>query len=436
VAGPFRTSPPTSPKWAVQRLQIAPDRRTLALEDGSPFFWQADTAWELLHHATRPEILRYLDVRAEQGFNVVQTVFVSELEGPFVPNAEGNLPLADLDDPAPSEGYLDLLRFVLDEAEARGIRAALLPTWGSWAHEENHPLFRNRRIFHEGNAETYARRLAEALGDRPNLVYVLGGDRVPKAAPDVWRAMARGIRSVVGDRCLITYHPYGPCTSSDPFHWEDWLDFNMVQTGHTREADPADWVRRDWRLDPPKPVIDGEPAYENIPDRLDTRNELLSDADVRRHWHAAVFAGSAGITYGCNNVWMVWDPKWEPISEVVPPPFLGADRTWLEALRLPGAGQVRWLQGLFASRSLIGRRPEPLIGGRLALHGDEPKPWTLVWVPFGGEVRLTARFDPSRLAWHDPRTGEQLPAENLGPSDRRIRVQAPDDRDWVLCLDA
>lgn len=420
----------------MQRLQVASDRRTLCTEDGEPFFWLGDTAWELLHHATRQEIVRYLEVRQRQGFNVVQTVFVPEIEGPFRPNAEGHLPLTSLDDPAPAEGYLDLATFLLDEAAKRGIRVALLPTWGSWAVEERHPLFRSKRIFHEGNAEGYARKLAEGLGDRANLVYVLGGDRDPKAAPEVWKAMAKGLRSVVGRGCLITYHPYGLCTSSDPFHGEPWLDFNMIQTGHTREVDPSWWVQRDWLLEPPKPVLVGEPAYEAIPDRLERHDDPLSADDVRLHWYAAVFAGSIGITYGCNSVWMCWDPKWEPIAEIVPPPFLGADQPWLEALGKPGAEQVRWLKALFDDRSLIGRRPESLIGGRWALHGDRPHPWTLVWMPYGGEIRMTARFEPRRILWNDPRNGCTLPADNRGPSARHLRLRAPDNRDWVLSLDA
>ncbi|MCX7799515.1 MAG: DUF4038 domain-containing protein [Fimbriimonadales bacterium] len=420
----------------MQRLRVASDGRTLCTEDGQPFFWLGDTAWELLHHASRDEIVRYLEVRQRQGFNVVQTVFVPEIEGPFRPNAEGQLPLTDLDDPKPSEGYLGLASFLLDQAELRGIRVALLPTWGSWAVEEKHPLFRNKRIFHDGNSEAYARRLAEALGDRPNLVYVLGGDRDPKLAPEVWRAMARGIRSAVGDRCLITYHPTGLSSSGDLLHHEPWLDFHMIQTGHVREVDPAWWVQRDWLREPPKPTLLGEPAYEAIPDRLERHDDLLDADDVRLHWYAAVFAGSIGVTYGCNAVWMCWEPRWEPIADIVPPPFLAADQPWLEALHKPGAEQARWLQDLFCERSLIGRTPESLIGGRWALHGDQPRPWTLVWLPFGGELRMTARFDPSRLEWHDPRTGATLPAHNDGPSARCLRLRAPDNRDWVLSVDA
>ena len=52
-------------------LQV--DGRFLAA-DGEPFFWLADTAWAMLGKLSEDEITDYLDVRAQQGFNVVQTV--------------------------------------------------------------------------------------------------------------------------------------------------------------------------------------------------------------------------------------------------------------------------------------------------------------------------------------------------------------------------
>lgn len=37
-------------------------------------------AWELLHRLTREEVIEYLDVRQQQGFNGVLTVVIPELE--------------------------------------------------------------------------------------------------------------------------------------------------------------------------------------------------------------------------------------------------------------------------------------------------------------------------------------------------------------------
>ena len=64
-------------------------------EDGEPFFYLGDTAWELLHQLNREEIARYMALRAQQGFTVVQTVALAELDGLRVPNAYGRKPLLD-----------------------------------------------------------------------------------------------------------------------------------------------------------------------------------------------------------------------------------------------------------------------------------------------------------------------------------------------------
>ena len=45
--------------------------RYLAWEDGTPFFYLADTAWELFHRLTREEIAVYFTTRAAQGFDSV-----------------------------------------------------------------------------------------------------------------------------------------------------------------------------------------------------------------------------------------------------------------------------------------------------------------------------------------------------------------------------
>ena len=65
------------------------------------------------------------------------------------------------------------------------------------------------------------------------------------------RAIARGLGEGHGGKHLMTIHPVG--TSSDDFHRDGWLDFNMQQTwGHQRadsfrlpiDADQAGAERR------------------------------------------------------------------------------------------------------------------------------------------------------------------------------------------------
>ena len=63
------------------RLKVSPDGHHLQTADGKPFFYIADTAWELIHRLDRNEADTYLKLRQAQGYNVVQTVVLSEFDG-------------------------------------------------------------------------------------------------------------------------------------------------------------------------------------------------------------------------------------------------------------------------------------------------------------------------------------------------------------------
>ncbi len=81
---------------AAPRLKVSENHRFLVCDDGRPFFWLGDTAWQLFHRLNREESVRYLKDRAAKGFTVIQAVALAELDGPMVPNPYGHLPLVDL----------------------------------------------------------------------------------------------------------------------------------------------------------------------------------------------------------------------------------------------------------------------------------------------------------------------------------------------------
>ena len=62
-AAPAEAAPP--------RLKVSENRRFLVHEDGRPFFYLGDTAWELFHRLNREEAERYLQDRSRKGFTVV-----------------------------------------------------------------------------------------------------------------------------------------------------------------------------------------------------------------------------------------------------------------------------------------------------------------------------------------------------------------------------
>src|SRR5215469_8630224 len=84
------------------KLKVSENKRFLVTEDGKPFFWLGDTAWELFHRLNREEADRYLATRAQQGFTLIQAVAIAELDGHTDPNPYGHLQLVHLDPARPA----------------------------------------------------------------------------------------------------------------------------------------------------------------------------------------------------------------------------------------------------------------------------------------------------------------------------------------------
>jgi Protein of unknown function (DUF4038) len=164
---------------ATPRLKVSDNKRFIVTDQGEPFFWLGDTAWELFHRLNREEATRYLENRARLGFNVVQAVAIAELDGQSDPNAYGFLPLSDLDParPAVKEGpendYWDQVDFIVEKANALGITIGFLPTWGRFWHDSNKG---QKPIFTRENAAIYGEWLGRRYQDA-GLVWILGGDR-------------------------------------------------------------------------------------------------------------------------------------------------------------------------------------------------------------------------------------------------------------------
>jgi hypothetical protein len=105
------------------RLKVSDNKRFLVHENGKPFFWMGDTAWELFHRLNKEQAAYYLKKRAEQGFTVVQAVALAEFDGLHAPNTEGVTPLLNDDPRTPNEAYFQHTDFIIDDGKPRS-RAA------------------------------------------------------------------------------------------------------------------------------------------------------------------------------------------------------------------------------------------------------------------------------------------------------------------------
>jgi Protein of unknown function (DUF4038)/Putative collagen-binding domain of a collagenase len=456
-------------KSASAQIEVSDNHRFLQNKYGQPFFWLGDTDWELFHRLDRDEVETFLEIRSQQGFNVIQAVALAEFNGLHQPNRYGDLPLIN-DDPtqlATTPGnmasnideydYWDHVDFIIHKAAEKKMFIGLLPTWGD---KVAHLWGEGPIIFNEQNAEVYARTLAKRYSKQWNVIWILGGDRPavykssgdsPKEYDDraIWRAMAKGIEAELGKETFITYHPWGGASSSSQYvHDEPWLDMNSFQSGHgSREADAWNLVTRDLALKPTKPTLDMEPCYEDHPvnpwdGKWTKARGYFTAYDVRARIYRSVFAGACGVTYGHHQIWQFLNKElYEPIN--VGDTLIG----WRAAANAEGATQMQYLKKLILSRPYFTRIADQSIIASdkgntyvdlIYATADEKKSYAMIYLPQNKSVNI----DLSKISgkeknswWYDPRTGVSIRGKTIKGNEIKNFEPPSNGKDWVLVID-
>ncbi len=415
------------------RLKVSENGHYFKKEDDTPFFWLGDTGWEMLRRLSREEIDRYLEDRSKKGFNVIQTVIISEfIHSEKETNFYGDSALIKDDplkpsvtpgnNPADSKeyDYWDHIDYAVSTAEKKRLYVALVPTWGEWVIPRG-----GKAIF---NTVEQAYSYGFFIGDRyrksPNVIWILGGDRHPDERPggvDLWRAMAEGIADGVNgvkkqdgkadySTTLMTHHSYN--SSSTWFHADEWIDFHMWGSYHAEinNSRAYELALSDWNLKNPKPTINSEPCYEahGINYAIDD-NGYFTSTDVRLAAYWSVFSGAAGFTYGAQPIWQFTDSTRKKHSKMTL-------TSWQEALDLPGAGQIRYLKELMEGVINSELKPDPSV----ILEGEgncgsyvralSNKSSAYVYIPTGNKVKIRLGILSGKTivaTWLDPRTGEK-----------------------------
>jgi Protein of unknown function (DUF4038)/Putative collagen-binding domain of a collagenase len=418
---------------ALAPVEVSQNGRFLQFSDGRPFFWLADTGWEMFHRASREDAKRYLDTRAAQGFTVIQAVALAEKGGLDVPTPAGYTPLVN-DDPAtpdvregPDNDYWDDVDYMIDYANAKGMYVALWAAWGSMVQD-------GPEVLDPSNARAYGEFLGRRYGAK-DVFFVLGGDRQSNAGnntPEVWTALAEGIRSTDTGNRLVTYHPWGEESSTEMFPNDSpVIDFNLIQGSHKKVPfeELTTLIVDDYGKAPVKPVIDSEVFYEEHPFNWDSDEGWKTAVHARGAAYYQVFSGAAGHTYGDGAVHQFWEPGMDAPYEVRDP--------WYEAINHEGATQMKHLKTLMLSRSYFDRVPDQslITSGTGRATRSESGSWAMVYLPDGGSVGIDTSALAStspQVTWFDPRTGES----HAGEAATGAAYTAPDENDWVLLLDA
>lgn len=421
-------------------LKISEDQRYIVQDNGHPFFWLGDTAWELFHRTTPEEADLYLGNRAEKGYSVIQAVVLAELEGLTVASSNGEKPLLNNDPSKPNEAYFKHVDYIVDRANELGMFIGMLPTWGD---KFNKKWGAGPEIFTPENAYIFGKYLGNRYKDK-NIIWILGGDRNPDDEEDIEiiRKMAAGIRDEVEQDQLITMHPQGGSNSATWFHEDEWLDLNMFQSGHGQKNNQNYLVTEKlYGLQPTKPVLDGEPAYEDHPIDWKAENGWFDEFDSRRSGYWSMLAGACGHTYGNHNVWQMWLPQRDPISQARTP--------WTQALDYPGAFQAGYMKSFFESldwQKLIPRQeviqngPEEGSGMEVLAAMAADGSFLLAYTPYGSNFSLDLSqlgSEQISVSWFNPQIGESVKAGTMEKKEIMDFDPPADEKrgnDWVLVV--
>jgi hypothetical protein len=435
-------------------LKISGNHRFIVDEKGNPFFWLGDTGWLLFSKLSREDAEVYFKNRQQKGFNVIQIMLLHNLNKAVNIYGDSALVNKNLASPKLTNGnsfsdstqydYWDHVDYLVDLAAKYHLYLALVPVWGNNVKSG---------MVSKEQAKIYASFLAIRYMNKKNIIWVNGGDIKAYDSTEIWKIIGRTLKAN-DPQHLVTFHPYGRHSSSLWFHNESWLDFNMFQSGHRQYSQdtmpneqhfgPDNWkyVNRDLALSPPKPTLDGEPAYEQIPCGLhDTLQPYFIADDVRRYAYWEVFAGGCGFTYGHNSVMQFYSQKDKEKA-------YGAKTYWIDAINSDGAFQMIYLKKLMLSRSYLDRIPDQSI-----IFGDpgwkyeyitatRGKNYIFVYSYTGRNFSLTMGKIPGsevRASWYCPRDGKTTEIgllSNTGITEFNPPGNPENGNDWVLILDS
>lgn len=435
------------------KLIVSPDGHFLMTENHKPFFWLGDTGWLLFSKLNREEADRYLEDRCRKGFNVIQVMVLHSLSDV---NVYGDSALINKDVATPKTtpgnnfrnkteyDFWDHVDYIIDKAAEKGLYMALVPVWGG--------NVKQGLVDHQ-QAKIYAAWLANRYKNKPNIIWINGGDIKGSDFMNIWNTIGETLDSIDKNH-LITFHPRGRTTSSIWFQNARWLKLNMFQSGHRTYAqdtssnepfrfgeDNYKYVNLDYNKTPTKPVLDGEPSYEGIPHGLhDTTLPRWKANDVRRYAYWSVFAGAAGFTYGDNSVIQMCKPGDKTTA-------YGAKEYWFDAINDPGASQMIWLKKLMLSKPFFDRMPdEGLVGDQGKRYeyiaATRGKGYAFFYDYTGRNFKVNmGKIEGTKVkaTWYNPANGGKIligSFDNKGVKSFDPPGEVKDGNDWVLILES
>ncbi len=417
-------------------LKVSDNGRYFIDSNGNPFFYQADTGWQLFARLTLSEAREYLKLRRDQGFTAIQVMISIN---PDSVNRAGEKPFIDYDFSRPNEKYFNHTAKVIEIADSLGLLLTIAPAWigccrEGYGVEAKHEMYKDNGV---EKSKKYGLYLGKMFGHFNNIFWLAGGDNDPLSIRKEIEGVATGLKQVAPHQ-LITFHAGPPHSSTDLFQYAPWLGFSMIYT-YWREK-PNEWLNpekmvevyeaalREYVKSDRMPFVLGESQYEGT--GIAYPNDMGTPHIVRRQAYWTMLSGGAGHAYG-HDGWSF--PK-----------------EWRTIMKYPGAEQMRYVKNFFQSINWWKLIPDYNHEILIANYGNysssayvtgaysEDKTTFVAYLPKPGYITL----DLSKLKgptltgrWYNPQNGEYKkidPVKNQGVK----KFFSPFFDDWVLIIES
>ena len=405
-------------------LKMSEGKRNVIHADGTPFLMIGDTPWALPWRGTVESVTEYAKNREERGFNAALLMSLQPDQGVDGPRdrtlAEGfDVAFEDLKDGHISHmnieyfQYLDSLVNILVD---NGIVPVYQPVFHGFGWKGKGVL---GLTVDPGEYARYTQYLIARYGAMPAM-WLVGADGNGKnngvaeggMETEKWDSYEQpaGIHYNPFDDYRTDFMPEASCFHyNKSFQEANWLDFQWCQTGHSGQH-LFHKIERMYDNLPVKAVANGEPTYEGI------REPSNGSGWWQGHeaWSQFLFGGTMGVVYGAGGLWN-W--KLTP-DEQGWPDWADSHVSWREAIELPGSTYVGYLGKALNGLDItdIEKHPE-LAEGNLCLA--KPGEVYIVYLPTGGQVKISQLSATLKYQWFDPVKGDFI---SDGDVDSEIQV--------------
>jgi hypothetical protein len=422
-------------------VRVSSDGHFLQHDDGAPFFFLSDTAWNGALLSTEADWDFYLKERARQKFSAVQWVATQWRAAP-AGDLLKQLAYTGKEKIEINPKFFQRLDAKADAVNKAGLLNVPVLLWAI-AHGRD-PSVNPGHSLPEDQAICLARYMV-ARWQANAVLWILPGDgHYFGAEGEKWKRIGRAVFGEIA-HAPVSLHPQGRHWNWFDFQAESWLNIIGYQSGHGDSDDDLRWLTdgpatKDWKNAPHRPFINLEPPYEGHL-AYQSRKPIPADLTRRTIYWSLLNAPTAGVSYGGHGVWG-WDDGTKPPTDH---PGTGVPLPWQKALLMPAAEQMTNLYSFFTSINFAGLRPKPEAvvsnpGGLaprkyIAAAGTEKKDLLLVYVPEERtvEVLLEALPPSPEVRWWNPRTGERSPAVGV-VTERTCQFPTPTEGDWLLVM--